>query len=357
LAQTSRGSGHGRGSWRMAVVFSDGSRIDVKLESHEWQRMAQPKVSCARMTSCARCGKPADNSGLPPYLCLTCQLVTADPAPPPVAHRERRRSKWPWLVVAAVVVGGGITALVVANRHHQREMLELRYPIAATPAQQTLLRTEAAKWRAGKAALLATLREFQPKPPAESGQPCPLALAIPSEAAYESASMDAKLKSASDRDPDESLVLAHVYVTAIADRVDEQLAILLDTADRARFHSVRGRRLAIAATALPLIVMVLTDNTRPKLGDENEVIDGVRFGSHKAYTPGHRAGTAYVFDKQTGKLRCAGAFTASSSDSVMTVQEHDPTFGGQWGTEAEALELDLEDNTIAAIRAAVHAVE
>jgi hypothetical protein len=68
--------------------------------------------------------------------------------------------------------------------------------------------------------------------------------------------------------------------------------------------------------------------------------------------PGRRAGTAYVFDKQTGKLRCAGRFEAASSESVAIVESN-------WGngSEDDAIEIDFQNNTIKAIAEAVHAVE
>jgi len=305
--------------------------------------------------TCKRCGKPAEGTNVPTrglYMCLTCQLVS-EPAPQPVTYAPARRAKWPWLIGAAVLVAAGIAGLLYAQRKRARDDREMRYPIAATPEQAKLLAREAAKWRKGKDALLASIRAFQPTAVTESTKPCPLLLALPADAAYDNtSSMGEKLDSARDRDPDESLVLAHVLKSDTAERVAAQLATLLETADRARFHSVRGRHLAVAATALPLIVMALEESSPPGLTDQDVTLDGVNLGSRKAFVPGHRIGTAYVFDKQTGALACTGHFEASSSESVMTVQS-----GWGYGSERDAVEIDFENNTVKAIAAAAHAIE
>jgi hypothetical protein len=270
----------------------------------------------------------------------------------PQVTGPRPAKKWPWLIVAGVVIAAGVGAVVYLEKRGERERIEMRYPIAASEVQRYLLDHEAEKWRIGKQALLATLESFQPGEVPETGAPCPLAIAIPREADYEKSSMDEKMSSARDRDPTETLVLAHTFGADIVGRVEAQLAVVLETADRARFHSVRGRHLALTATALPLIVMKLDVDEHPRIETHDAIVEGANFGPQKGYVPGRRAGTAYVFDKQTGKLRCAGRFEAASSESVAIVESN---WGG--GSEDDAIEIDFQNNTVKAIAEAVHAVE
>jgi hypothetical protein len=280
-------------------------------------------------------------------MCLTCQLVT-DPATPGQQELPPSGRTWPWIVVGLVVVGGATGAFLWARARSERQSTEARYPLVADPAQQPILEMEAKQWRSGRKAVRATLAAFEPPPIAESEKPCPLSFAIPKIGA----SMDEQLSSASVRHPEDDLVLAYELAPGVAEHVAAQTSVLLRTAKRGRFGTARGRYLSLAALSLPVIVMKLDENKRPAVTQDDMVVAGVNMGPRKGFLPGRRAGIAYVFDEQTGKLACVGRFEATSSESVETVQ-------GAWGSgsENDAIEIDFETNTIAAIAKAVHAVE
>jgi hypothetical protein len=308
--------------------------------------------------TCTRCGTAAsgpDAPKRPPWMCLTCRLVT-DPIEVSEPAKPVRGAWLIWSIVGVVLVVGIVGGWLLLRSRGVHDRLVARYPIETTAKQLSLIDREAARWRAGEDALLATLIAFEPKDPPESTKPCPLSLQIPPEASFdEGATLDEKLASSQDRDPDESLTLAYTFKPSVPQDVKNQLAVLFETASRARFHSVRGRHLAIAAIALPPIVMVLDEEHSPSIGSEESRVGGISLGRNEVLTKGYRRGVAYVFDKETGKLRCAGRFEASSSDKVSVVEA-----GNRWYTTSSAkdsIEIDFEDNTIAAIAKAVQAVD
>jgi hypothetical protein len=253
--------------------------------------------------------------------------------------------KLPLVIGAVVVIGGVVFGVRFLKQRSANQIEEMRYPIAATQMQKDHLQVEAAKWKRGRDALLAALVAFEPSEPPASDKPCPLSLALPREDA--GITDGERMASARDRDPEENIKLAFETSPELADKVDQQLTTLLATAGRARFHSVRGRQLAIAAVVLPLVVMKLEEKQSPTVTMRSDM-----YGTRKVFSPGRRAGVAYVFDKQTGKLRCAGRFEAMSSESIETVQ-------GEWGAgnENDVIEIDFETNTIKAIESAVRAIE
>ena len=105
---------------------------------------------------------------------------------------------------------------------------------------------------------------------------------------------------------------------------------------------------------MPLLVVKLTENKSASVvREENGLVPGHPSYSYEA---GHRTGVAYAFDPATGTLACAGEFEASSSEKVSAITTTFQGLGGDEGNLELQLAADLEDQTLQAIRASLHAV-
>jgi hypothetical protein len=280
-------------------------------------------------------------------LCLTCQVMTTHiPLP---SNTTVRHSIWPLVGVIGGVLVAGAIAFMFYLRHQREERLRDQYPVEARSGDARLLDKEGAAWRKGKAKLLAALAKLDPSQldARITTEPCTIPFDPMTQSQVDAANADRsslagsfgeRIVSYTDPDADAGRTLA-VGPDLLA-KARKKLDALTTASARKRFRSAALRDMVVAAVDDPaLIVFRLDVDEAPKLVPP----DG--------FDGGYREGVAYAFDRETGELRCAGKFTATSSKEVGVLT----TIVGN-GNEHEALDRDFEAQTERAIVAAMRAV-
>jgi hypothetical protein len=315
--------------------------VDDSRPSASFGSQSQPAA-----VRCTHCGKQVEGArvggldGLG-FTCLTCQLLATPVIPPPPDLNLKRNR---WLVIAAF---GGIAAIcvgVVGFLLHRRtqQILEADYPVVALASQRATLESGARTWAAGRATLLANLAAFHPPDELRGTAACPLSIELPIGGEPPIPESFASL-AVESQDPDSHIESMLEVNGELPGRVGSQIEAFLEAAERGRFRTATGRDHLLRAISSPLVVLKLTDDQDPELATE-EGLD--------VFRPGHRAGTAYVFDPQTGALRCAGRFDARSSESVRAKS----TMYG-FGNQFEALAQDFDEQVTRAIQSSLRAIE
>lgn len=292
--------------------------------------------------TCIRCGKRVPDDAFE-TLCLTCQVVTNSQPP----QEDPRRGQMKIVIVAGllVVVGIGAGAIIWKKRAADREAFRDQYPVGLTSVERERGERDARAWKQVRDKLVATAQSFDTTkiPIPERGAPCPLAQRALSATDVTSRNLDSSLLDESfsamhdgERYVDRRFVAGENLVAQITDSLDVSIAAM----ERGRFASERARDGVLDFVARDsLVIVALTVDQPPMIAKERD-----------SFMRGHRAGTAYVFDRATGDLACAGAFEASSSDEVQGLEN---LYGGNMHV---ALDRDFEANTDRAIAAAVRSV-
>ncbi len=268
--------------------------------------------------TCIGCGKKvpfgeADIVGSAGMACRSCR-------PSPVAPAETtlaRRKLWPWLVGIPVAITGVVYGIWHHDRAMDREEYERQYPVANAPGDDETISHALARWQ--PKAVIAGVSA----PPALATLHLGAACAMSLDHAYEVRSGD-------------------------ADDATGQIASVFQDAKRGRYYDEMDRQRTLARIGAPVLVVAISDQELPEMTNE---------GSD--FYAGRRAGTAYVYDID-GKLACAGAFEASSSDSVKywTVKSDNPVIAGDQRLDARrAVTNDLDKQTHDSILAGLKRVE
>jgi hypothetical protein len=302
--------------------------------------------------TCLWCRQPvpvasADLVGSDGYVCRPCNVkMGASDVPVELS----RRRVWPWLAGGGIAVAGISIGVYVLHARNEAEQLAKEYPIAATSRAELLLERHAPAWDRDR--IVGALGTWTPAPIASltQGGSCPLGLAVPRGSATDEANTDEDREPASFRallekhdDPDLAVTRWLVAGPGLADRAATQVDTLLAAADRKRFRSIDAQERIVDTIASPLLVVQLDLDLEPQLADA----DRDRFQG------GARRGTAYAFDPRTGTLTCAGAFTATSSEKVQSLDGMMPL---QNNAHA-AIARDFEASTLRAIAAGLRQVK
>jgi hypothetical protein len=220
-------------------------------------------------------------------------------APVAIRYQPARtpRRVWPYVVAVAVSGAAALGGYTVYAKREARRDLERRYPIAATASEQTQLANGSARWSQGRSRLLASLAAFDaPELATLKGVgACTLSIttgASPSD----------------DRDLDISLrrvILPGESFGDLASIARPEIDHLIAAAERGRFQTIAGRDHVVRSLGGAFVVVRVDERRLPELDR-----------AHDAIAPGVLAGTAYAFDPASGALRCAGAFRATSSESI-----------------------------------------
>jgi hypothetical protein len=268
-------------------------------------------------------------------LCLTCSLVATSQPQREVPTYKVNYNLGPALAIAALLVAGAIGGVWYYKRREVQERLAHDFPIAATAGDRRLLDVDGRAWLTGKARLLASLKAFDPAQAdaRATAAPCTIPFDPVSSSQVDSSNTDSERNAdgftgriAAINDPDRAAAWEVRIGPDLLERVQKKLSAIASVRDRKRFRSLRVRDEVLGAIDDPALVVIKLDvDTSP------EVID---LGS---FAPGVREGHAYAFDRETGELRCVGAFHAESSSEVSALV----SIAGA-GNEHEALGRDLD---------------
>lgn len=232
-------------------------------------------------------------------------------APVAIAYRPARRRTWPSVVAGVAIAATATVAYAVYGTREARREREAQYPIAATTDEKAQLAAGAERWSRGRAQLLATLAAFD-APALDTLKGVGACTLHTSRSADEMARAslvsDGEAPAWDDRDLDVSLrhvILPDETVGDLAALARPEVDHLIAAAQRGRFRTPAGRDHIVRSLGGALVVVRVSELHPPELDRE-----------HDAFAPGVMAGTAYAFDPATGALRCAGAFRATSSDTL-----------------------------------------
>ncbi len=292
--------------------------------------------------SCARCGKLVTDSIEEPIMCLTCKIMTAPPAEIAPNDLQVKRTIWPWLVGVALLAGAGIGAKAYLSHQKSQNEFEERHPVVATPVEERYLQKHAKDWKAGRAKLVASVAAI-PEGEIKGAGACPLRVEIPEEANVAAADI-ASYRLRERVNPDLAVRPFLVTGTDLAQRVATHVDHLIAAGDRIRFQTGEGQYRVFAAIAIPLVIVRLTSETPAELVRATTGED--------TFVPGRRTGTAYVFDRTSGALRCTGTFTATSSSEI-TAKGY---LGNATSNADGTLARDLDEQTLRAIQTSLVSV-
>ncbi|MGE0397756.1 MAG: hypothetical protein AB7T06_13625 [Kofleriaceae bacterium] len=243
---------------------------------------------------------PSDSSPIP--------VLAEGTAPVAIRYRPAPRRAWPFVAAGLAVAAAALGGYAMYAKREARRELEVRYPIAATAAQQSRLESGAARWSQGRDRLLATLATFDAPDLAtlKGVGACTLDVSrTADEVARAALVSDAEAPSWDDRDLDVSLrhvVLPDESLGDLAALARPEIDQLIDAAERGRFQTVAGRDHILHAVGGAFVVVRVDELRMPELDRAND-----------ALAPGVLVGTAYAFDPASGALRCAGTVRAVSS--------------------------------------------
>ena len=121
---------------------------------------------------------------------------------------------------------------------------------------------------------------------------------------------------------------------ATREEVKRQVVGLIEHAERGRFVHELHRAMVMRELQAPVLVIAVHHDQRAKLHREDP--------SDAYFDHGERAGTAYLFEPD-GKLVCAGAFEATSSDQVEWTKY---TYGHETEEEKRGVITDGDDISV-----------
>ncbi|HTL38716.1 MAG TPA: hypothetical protein VL326_36545 [Kofleriaceae bacterium] len=268
--------------------------------------------------------------------------------PAPAAFKVNYNLK-PLAALVGLVVAGAGGGFWYYKHRAERTRFEHDFPCKLTPSERHVLEVEGGAWVKGKPRLLAALAAFDPAQADArvTAERCTLRFDPISQGDVDAANTDRSRTDGSFgemvanlNDPDADAGRRLEVGPDLVERAREKLAAIERVRSRKRFRTIQVRDKVIQALEDPAVIIVKLDvDVSPELT------------SLQTFTPGVREGHVYALDRETGELRCAGAFHAESTDNVSALA----SMTG-YGNQAEALHRDLDAQMERAIAGSLRTV-